>query len=82
LENSALPPHRVDKEVDRYIGWPGQALAYKIGELKLVELRARAEARLGARFEIRRFHDFILDDGPMPLGILERRADAWIAASR
>ena len=80
LENSALPPHRVDQEVDRYIGWPGQALAYKVGELKIVALRARAEARLGSRFDIRRFHDFILDDGPMPLELLARRTDAWIAA--
>jgi len=81
LENSALPPHRVDQEVDRYIGWPGQALAYKIGELKLVALRARSEAQLGSRFDIRRFHDFILDDGPMPLDLLERRTEVWIAAA-
>jgi uncharacterized protein (DUF885 family) len=80
LENSALPPHRVDQEVDRYIGWPGQALAYKVGELKIWELRRRAEARLGARFDVRRFHDFILSDGPMPLAILERRLGPWIAA--
>jgi uncharacterized protein (DUF885 family) len=79
LENSALPPHRVDQEVDRYIGWPGQALAYKVGELKIWQLRRRAESRLGARFEIRKFHDVILGDGPMPLEVLERRFADWLA---
>jgi uncharacterized protein (DUF885 family) len=82
LENSALPPHRVDQEVDRYIGWPGQALAYKVGELKIWELRRRAEKRLGARFDIRKFHDFILLDGPMPLDLLERRLDGWMVAQQ
>src|SRR6185295_15655973 len=79
LENSALPPHRVDQEVDRYIGWPGQALAYKVGELKIWALRRRAEARLGSRFNIRAFHDFILDDGPMPLDLLERQFSRWLS---
>ncbi len=78
LENSALSPHNVKTETERYISWPGQALAYKMGELKIVELRARAEAALGNKFDIREFHDAVLVDGAMPLGILEARIDSWI----
>jgi len=78
-ENTALTDAVIAGEVDRYIAWPGQADAYMVGELRIEALRRRAEARLGARFDIRRFHDFILDDGPMPLDLLDARLDAWIA---
>jgi len=78
FENSALAPHNIKTEVERYISWPGQALAYKIGELKILELRKRAETQLGNKFNIRRFHDAILLDGGMPLDILETKIDRWI----
>jgi uncharacterized protein (DUF885 family) len=78
-DNTALTEAAIAGEVDRYIAWPGQADAYMVGELRIEAMRHRAEARLGARFDIRRFHDFILDDGPMPLDLLDSRLDAWIA---
>ncbi|RMB08459.1 DUF885 domain-containing protein [Eilatimonas milleporae] len=79
-ENSALSTHNIRTEVDRYISWPGQALAYKMGELKILELRRRAQKVLGARFDIRAFHDEILSVGGVPLGLLEDRIDLWIEA--
>jgi len=78
FENSALAPHNIKTEVERYISWPGQALAYKIGELKILELRKRAETQLGEAFNIRRFHDAILLDGGVPLDMLEAKIDRWI----
>ncbi len=79
LENTGLPRAVVESEVARYIAWPGQATAYKIGMLKLLELRQRAKDRLGASFDLKQFHNIVLGSGSMPLEILEREVDAWVA---
>lgn len=81
-ENTALSPLNIEVELARYVSWPGQALAYKVGELKLLELRRQAQSQLGERFDIRRFHDAVLLAGPLPLEMLERRIVAWIATER
>jgi uncharacterized protein (DUF885 family) len=80
--NTALSLHEVETETDRYISWPGQALGYKMGELKIRELRALAEKQLGPRFDVRAFHDAVLASGPVPLPVLEEQIRAYIAAAR
>lgn len=78
-ENTALSKHNVRTEIDRYIGWPAQALSYKLGEIKIRELRARAEQKLGDEFNIRSFHDALLENGSVPLGVLEQLMEQYIA---
>ena len=80
--NAGKTEHDITVEVDRYIVWPGQALAYKLGELKLKALRARATAELGDKFDIRSFHDEIVWNGALPLSILDRQINNWIAAEQ
>ncbi|MDC9721794.1 MAG: DUF885 domain-containing protein [Urechidicola sp.] len=80
--NSALSIHNVNTEIDRYISWPGQALSYKIGELKIRELREKAESKLGTNFDIREFHEVILEQGTVTLAILEQRINQYIVAKR
>jgi uncharacterized protein (DUF885 family) len=80
--NTALSRHEIETETDRYISWPGQALAYKMGELKIRALRKQAEEALGARFDIRRFHDAVLARGPVPLAVLEDQVRAYIDSTR
>ena len=77
-DNTGKTDQDITVEVDRYIVWPGQALAYKLGQLKIRELRTEAEKRLGPKFDIRKFHDEILEQGAVPLTVLEPRVKQWI----
>ena len=80
--NAGKTEHDIIVEIDRYIVWPGQALAYKLGELKLKELRTKASKTLGSSFDLRGFHDEILWNGALPLSILEKRINDWIEGQR
>ena len=80
--NTALGEADIQAEVDRYIAWPGQALAYKVGELKIIELRRKAQQALGARFDIREFHEQVVGGGSLPLPVLETKIDRWIASQK
>jgi prolyl oligopeptidase len=81
-DNAAKTETDIINEIDRYIGWPGQALAYKIGQMKILELRAKAEKTLGPKFDIRAFHDMVLESGAIPLDVLEGRVNDWINRQR
>ena len=81
-DHTAMDDQNIETEVDRYIAWPGQALAYKLGQMKILELRERAKQALGSRFDIRAFHDAVLDEGPLPLDLLDARINLWIAEKK
>jgi len=79
-QHTAMDEQNIQTEVDRYIAWPGQALSYKLGQMKILELRERARHQLGSRFDIRAFHDAVLDQGALPLDVLEEKINRWIMA--
>jgi uncharacterized protein (DUF885 family) len=81
-DHSAVEESGVQAEVDRYIAWPAQALGYKVGQLKFLELRAKAQQALGDKFNLSAFHDQVLDSGALPLDTLEQRVDSWIAQQK
>jgi uncharacterized protein (DUF885 family) len=77
-EHSAIDSLEIESETDRYIVWPAQALAYKVGQREILALREEARAAMGAGFDIRAFHDHLLSGGALPLGVLRRRMEAWM----
>jgi uncharacterized protein (DUF885 family) len=81
-ESGAVDEPTIQSETDRYIAWPGQALAYKLGQLKFRELRDRAQKELGPKFDIRTFHDEMLNGGSLPLDLLDARTNGWIAEQK
>lgn len=81
-QHTAMDEQNIQTEVDRYIAWPGQALSYKLGQMKILELRERARKELGDKFEIRAFHDAVLDQGALPLDVLEEKVNRWIGSQK
>jgi uncharacterized protein (DUF885 family) len=81
-QHTAMDDQNIETEVDRYIAWPAQALCYKLGEMTILRLRERARAQLGDKFDIRAFHDAVLEQGPLPLDVLEANVDRWIASKK
>ena len=81
-EHTAMDDQNIETEVDRYIAWPGQALSYKMGQMKILELREKAQHELGTKFDVRAFHDAVLDQGPLPLDVLETKISEWIQAQK
>jgi uncharacterized protein (DUF885 family) len=81
-KSATIPEPEIQSETDRYIAWPGQALSYKLGQLKFVELRERARKELGSKFDIRTFHDEMLNGGVLPLDLLDTRTESWIKAQK
>ncbi len=81
-EHTAMDDQNIETEVDRYIAWPAQALSYKMGQRKILELRERAQRELGAKFDLRAFHDAVLDQGPLPLDVLEVKIEEWIKGQK
>ncbi|HEY0796916.1 MAG TPA: DUF885 domain-containing protein, partial [Acidisarcina sp.] len=80
--HSGLDEATVQSEVDRYVAWPAQALGYKMGQLKILELRAKAQKELGPKFKLSAFHDQVIDSGALPLDVLESRINEWIATQK
>jgi uncharacterized protein (DUF885 family) len=81
-EHTAMDDQNIETEVDRYIAWPGQALSYKMGQMKILQLRQQAQRELGAKFSLPAFHDAVLDHGPLPLDVLEEQINGWIKATK
>jgi uncharacterized protein (DUF885 family) len=77
-----MDDENINTEVDRYIAWPAQALSYKMGQMKILEVRARAQKELGSKFDLRAFHDAVLDQGPLPLDMLETKINEWITTQK
>ena len=81
-QHTAMDAQNIATEVDRYIAWPGQALSYKLGQMTILKLREEARRELGDRFDIRKFHDAVLEEGPLPLDVLEEHVHKWLTQQK